>query len=244
MITIDSRVGSADLIKHFPSGMARLGRLEFGDVAFLGNGKDGEPVCIGFERKRIGDLVHSIDSGRLAGHQLIGMKHSYRFIYVIIEGIWRGNPRNGYIEEKRGKEWCTVSPNKQRIYVDSYVFNFINTIWVAYPNVNVWQTSNDRATARYIMSIYSWWTDKKFEEHRAHLANYEPYIDLTPPSPVLRVAKALVRGIGDKKAEAINEKFQNVASLIRATEEELREVYGIGSKLAGQMIKEIYSTEK
>lgn len=247
MITIDTKVGSKDLIKYFPKGVAELANLEFGDICFYGRGMKGKKVCIGFERKRLGggsdDLLQSIKSGRLAGHQLPGMLMSYDMIYIIVEGYWRANPRSGELEEYRGKSWRPVAHGR-RTYQASYIWNFINTQWVTSDKIKAWPTPDARGTALYIMSIYKWWNEKNFEDHRSHLVHYKPFVNMMPLSPVRRVIEALADGIGDRKSRVIDEYFPNVDCMMKASKEDWMSIPGVGPKLAERIIREIHSTEK
>src|SRR3989304_2010126 len=95
MVLVDDRVGSAglaDLLKD-----AILTTLEYGDCAFSGNGPNGI-IKIGVERKAISDLIQSINSGRLSGHQLPGLLETYDRVYLLVEGQWRGNRKDGIVE--------------------------------------------------------------------------------------------------------------------------------------------------
>ena len=72
----------ADLIKD-----SIIVRMDYGDAMVTGNGPCGQ-VDIGIERKRIGDLVNSITTGRLSGHQLPGLLAQYYKVYIIVEGMY------------------------------------------------------------------------------------------------------------------------------------------------------------
>ena len=73
--------------------------LEFGDAMFSGNGPDG--MClIGFERKRLSDLLTSMRDRRLSGRQMRGCWERYDFVWIVSEGIYREGT-GGEIEEWR-----------------------------------------------------------------------------------------------------------------------------------------------
>ena len=52
-------------------------RLEFGDATWTGSGPGGKTIQIGFEHKRLTDLIACIKDRRLAGSQLVGMYRMY-----------------------------------------------------------------------------------------------------------------------------------------------------------------------
>src|ERR1044071_4618368 len=90
ILRIDDRIGSVELAPLFQSYGIKpiVCRLEFGDLDFVGRGPQGGCAIV-VERKRINDLVSSIQSKRLSGHQTPGMARSYDYAYLIVEGIWR-----------------------------------------------------------------------------------------------------------------------------------------------------------
>src|SRR3954469_1333034 len=101
---IDRRIGSKDLLKPIiATGLdAEITELAFADVAFTGQGTNGVSVDIGIELKNLNDLVGSLRSGRLAGHQLPGLRSAYEFSWLIVEGLWRTNDA-GMVVTYQGK---------------------------------------------------------------------------------------------------------------------------------------------
>ena len=80
MIWVDSRIGSKDLAAPLTRlGLpAELTTLPFGDIAFEGQGDDRGPLTVGIEFKVLTDLVQSLRSGRLVGHQVPGLRQTWR----------------------------------------------------------------------------------------------------------------------------------------------------------------------
>jgi len=78
VISLDDRTGSKELTPLFhPYGIPiEVKRLDFGDLAFEGNGPHGRCAVV-IERKQITELVQAIESRRLSGHQLPGMADDY-----------------------------------------------------------------------------------------------------------------------------------------------------------------------
>jgi len=71
---IDKRDGSDYLCEPLKQlGLRRISTSPFADLAFTGRGNDDAPIEVGIEFKKLDDLVTSLRSGRLQGHQLPGM---------------------------------------------------------------------------------------------------------------------------------------------------------------------------
>src|ERR1035437_3942143 len=113
MILVDRRVGSNDLLAPLKAAGfdAQLVELAFGDIAFEGKGLNGTPLNVGVELKRLGDLVSSLRTGRLAGHQLPGLLRTYDYAWLLVEGQWRANAAGQVTTQKRSRLW-TVIPGK------------------------------------------------------------------------------------------------------------------------------------
>ena len=232
-ILIDSRTGSKDLLPYFDDGI--LTELKFGDVAFVGNGPEGN-VEIGVEIKRIADLVQSIANGRLAGHQVPGLVGTYYKVYLIVEGVWRPNPQTGVIQIYKGN-WFDMKTGREFTFAG--VWGFLNTLAVQ-AGIIVLPTTSIRSTVLAIQVMSKWWQEK-WERHHSLQVLYKP----TPPrlfTPArrpghihLRYIAAELPGIGWERALAVEKKFRTVQQMMDATEEEWREVEGIG-KVTAQMV--------
>jgi ERCC4-type nuclease len=101
-LLIDPRAGSEKLLEKFP-GECQSFTLEFGDVAFWGNGPDDVPWFIGIEYKQIEDVVGCIKSGRFTGTQLPGMMRLYDASFLLVEGISKPDPHSGQLVRYRGR---------------------------------------------------------------------------------------------------------------------------------------------
>jgi ERCC4-type nuclease len=219
--------------------------LEYGDLAFLGNGENkGEFLSVGIERKTLPDFISSFNTGRLTGHQLPGLLSTYDVIYLVIEGIWRINPESGYVEmAHRGSKWDLLTVDK-KVYDGRTIFGVINTLMIRC-NVKVWKTSNSKETVKFVQCLYHWWADKLLSEHASHLKPYLPVVDLKmcTPSLVYRVARELP-GIGDLKAKQIVKKFKTVANLVMADVSDWEKIEGIGKTLANRIIEKLHDEHK
>jgi ERCC4-type nuclease len=233
MILLDRRIGSSDLYAPLRAfGLpVELTTLESADVAWLGRGPEEEPVPIGVEIKRVGDLLTSITTGRLAGYQLPKLINEYRHAWLLIEGQYRSGAE-GLLETKQGTVWAPHALGRSP-WTYREVEGFLTTLEVR-AGVHVRRAWNRGETAALIVALYKWWTGKGYDEHRAHQAMYSPVADaglLYKPSLARRVAAELP-GIGIGKSGAVADRFKTVRTMVGASEAEWMDVPGIGKTLA------------
>jgi len=215
-------------MRIFPRGVAELVRLEYADFALFGHGEDGE-VAVGVERKTIGDFVNSMCSGRLSGHQLIGLMNAYHYVYLVLEGMFRANPRTGVLEVWSRGGYVEYRAGRRR-FMARDVWVFMNTLAVEC-GVRCYHCLTETDTACYVMALHHWW-GKEFGEHKGHLQPHNGrVVELSRQSLVRRVA-ACLDGVGWDRSKALDARFGTVRELVEATEEELRSVEGIGKVLA------------
>lgn len=165
MLQIDSRRGSGELTKYFHAyGISpQVTTLEFGDFAWTGEGPEGKSL-IAVERKRINDLIDSMKSKRLSGHQLGGIAETYDFAYLLVEGIWRPGDR-GELEINSGG-W---QPSRMKY---SSVINYLATLRHR-ANISHYRTASQTETAAVIVALYKYWQTPWYE-HKAHEQIYTP----------------------------------------------------------------------
>lgn len=236
MIYVDNRTGSKELLPLFPRGTAELTHLEYADFMFTGHYDDGD-IVIGIERKTIGDFVNCMCSGRFSGRQLIGMLNSYHYIYLVIEGVFRANPKTGVLEVYRYGGWHEYEAGRRR-FMARDIWAFMNTMQVVC-GLHCYHTSTPSDTAYYIRALKHWWT-KEYEEHKGHLQPHTgTMVELSRQTLVRRVA-ACLDGIGWGKAKAMDQAFGSVVELAVAREKELLEVEGIGKKLAKSVVEQLH----
>lgn len=241
MITLDDRAGSGELYNLLRSRSLpiKLGRLTFGDLAFLGNGPDGCPVPIGVEVKSINDVLTCITNGRFAGTQLPGLVATYEVYWLLVEGIWRCDPSSGVLQVLKRRDWVDAGFGQRR-----FMYRDLQT-WLLTlqqkAGLRVVTVSNWTEAAHWISTLYNWWTNKEWEEHRAHLAMDSSGGDwmldralLVRPTLCRRVA-AQLPGIGAGKSEAVANYFGTTKAMVEASETEWRLVQGIGPKIAGSV---------
>ena len=239
MITIDSRVGSGELLPLFPKGSAKLGYLDFGDFAFTGKGyTDGLPLLVGVERKTTTDLLSSMTSGRLSGRQVPGLLNSYNSVYLIIEGIWRPSPHSRILQHYRNGQWVPIRLGG-REFMTREIYNYINTLTTVC-GINCWRTQNKHETVAWLMSTYHWWCDKSMEEHRSHKQAHKPFVQLMSKKlPLLHRIAGELSGVGFNRSKDVAGHFNNLIEMALADEKEWRKIPGIGKGLSSTIVKEL-----
>lgn len=242
MIYLDNRIGSKELFTLMPKGLVELTRLEYGDASFLGRGADDVPMPIGVERKRLGDFLVSMTTGRLSGHQIPGLLASYDVVYLVLEGLWRPNPNNGLLEKPTARGWAPVSLGPRQ-FMAKEVWSYMNTLQIMV-NMHVWHSGTARSTAQWLTNLYHWWNNKPLDAHKGHLKPHKGCVQLSTKRPgiVQRVAAEL-GGVGFERSKAVAKKFGSLMELVLAAEEDWRSVEGIGKTLAKRIMKEIHNED-
>lgn len=220
-ILVDRRIGSRELLRPLrDAGLeCELETLEYGDVAFCGRGEAGADVQIGVELKTLGDLVQSLRSGRLAGHQLPGLQASYDHVWLIVEGDWRAN-RAGRIASYGGRfrGWET---HASKMTVDEMEKHLLTLDMLGGLHVR-FSRSRD-TTVRAMASLYRWWTDRDLDQHRSHITVHTPssFYKISD----FRAAVMRWPGIGLRTSKAVEEYFNgSIWQAANATEEEWAEL--------------------
>lgn len=234
-ILLDDRIGSKELLPYFkPYDIeVSLGHLDFADAMFWISGPGNKQCMVGVEIKNIFDLVSSMRSNRLSGHQLPGLLDLYEFVVIVVMGIYKVGD-DGELVVLKGKEWIALrTGNKPILWRE--VSNYLTTLEFKC-GVIVKQTTGLKETAAYIVSLFHWGNDKEWDKHDSHNAIYIPDIADNPTrrgsftrktvGPVELVASCLP-GVS-RKAWEFGKRFKTVAGMVQASEKELESVEGIG----------------
>ena len=242
MILLDRRIGSSDLYQPLRAfGLAvELTTLDVADVAWLGRGPGDEPVACGVEIKRIGDLIQSIHSGRLSGHQLPKLIRDYPHAWLLVEGRYRSGG-DGLLETKQGAQWLPHG-NGRRPLMYREIEGFLTTLELR-AGIHLRRTWDRPETAAVLAGLYHWWTGKAYEDHRAHVALHGTIQDsqlIYKPSLRRRIAAELP-GIGVEKSGAIADHFPTVRAMVEAGGEEWQTIPGIGKGLATKIVTSLNS---
>src|SRR5579859_1303291 len=215
MMFIDSRAGSIDLYAsmqkaNLPVQLADPD-LPYGDVYFVGRGIGGTGLNIGIEHKTVSDVINSIQTNRLQGHQLQGMREAeegaapfYDHCWLIIEGK-PSYDRQGMLIHRRGGKTFRMGMTINELYKRLTVLHLcggLNWLW--------FQTRRD--TVKWIDAFYHTWTDKDLDQHKSHLGLYEAPT-LIPVSQTVRTL-ATLPGVGLKVAKAAEKEFGSIKAAI------------------------------
>jgi ERCC4-type nuclease len=247
IIYCDPRSGSGDQIPFLRPILASYGiamelcdPLDGGDFFFSGNGESGD-CAIGFERKTIGDMISSMRSGRLTGHQIPNMLAMYEYSYIILEGIWRPN-KDGYIEQLYGHEFRAINFNSQP-YRYSELYRFLCSIKLKC-GIIIERTGSIQETAHLLANEFLWWS-KPWEEHSAHLAIHRPNLPnrrisnngTAQKSSFPKRVALQIDDVGIKTYTKVTDRFPTVRKMVEATEKEWREVPGIGVTMSKRIVR-------
>lgn len=195
-------------------------QLTAGDLAFSGRGIGGCPIKIGIEFKRLDssstDLAQSLRSGRLSGEQLpklLGERGAYDKAWLLIEGVWRTDPKTGLVTAYKGKHrgWQTIPGRMPGSEMEKRLLTL-----ELRGGLHVVRTNTRADTVRFIGALYRWWTDRDLDRHVSHLAVH----DAPTFRPVSDVAAALLKwpGVGYKAAAAAEISFGSVRIAATANE--------------------------
>jgi ERCC4-type nuclease len=246
MITVDNRGGSLGLegarrrLNDLRScgADAELGRLDFGDYGFAGNGPDGTTVMVGIELKRTQDLLLSLRGKRLVGHQLPGLNGMYDFPWLVTEGIWRSGA-DGAFEHYQGT-WQGAAISGRPLSMSTLQAWVLSAI-TPYPKVKYWHTGRAAETAGFVSTLHRWWTEKTYEEHRTSQCVYLPPPQLammSEPSDFLKMLVAGIDGLGWAKGRSVEDAVAGKFGRLRGMSvKELQKIEGVGAVLAARIQK-------
>lgn len=255
MILVDAARGSAELQPLLQRYGLHVDKehLQFADAMFEGYGPDGL-VGIGVERKRLQDMINCIHDARYTGHQRVGMERSYRFNFLVIEGLWRPEVLSGLMlfghPKKDGTTfWSDKSPAGDRVMYHTfrrYLFS------VSLARVVVLFTRDITHTCYDIHELYHYF-QKEWRKHTSLLAMHKgnfweksgradqlmviPTLDRKPP--LVRRWAAELEGIGVKKSEDAARLFRTPRTLALSEELDWMRIPGVGVETAQSVIRQI-----
>jgi ERCC4-type nuclease len=245
VIYIANDAGSAELSPLF-QGKApyTIQEMKAGDFAFSGHGPSGL-VSVGVERKTLGDLIGSMQSGRLTSHQLPTMAEYYDYSFLLVEGGFRANPETGLLEEFRKGGWENPRGGGTRGLTFQTIDHFLTTI--SLHGVRILRATSYTQTVQTVVSLYDYF-QTPWEKHKSFKAFHNP----PPPVPILYrvtekdsddiwqhwVCRLVVKelpGIGWEKSLGVADKFKTVRAAIMAPPEQWKTIEGIGTGIARRL---------
>lgn len=243
MILVDERVGSrhyADLIGR-DSIRCRLDSADLAFATFTGQG-------VGLEVKKVNDAINSMFSGRLADLQLPKMVEMFDVRYLIIEGMYRGDPENGVMQiwrefgSKRGVEcgrWYDAhrwEGSKKRLMYSQFE-QWLHTVSLETGTI-LEKTLSEHGTAQLARTLYNWHQKSR---HRSLHVMMEPQgegASVIRPSTLRRIAAQLPM-VGWERSAAVVKKFHSVRKMLLAPEEAWMEIEGIGKGIARKVVEAV-----
>jgi ERCC4-type nuclease len=239
MITLDSAVGSHELLALFPPGSADVGNLGFADAVFEGKGKGSDTVLVACERKTIPDFVQSCLNARLTGHQLPKMFENSDVQYLILEGLYRREPNSGLLLIKNNPGWERAGYGKQTIEysrIEQTIFSLQE-----FTPLKVIRTIDKRDTVDSLLSLFKWWS-QDYDSHSSHLGIYFGNDKCLYERMALTTKIATqLPGIGWKKALLIGKawSFRTLSKLMLSDKCDVKwtDIPGIGTVTQKQIIK-------
>ena len=240
-LLIDDRDGSKELMLHEPvRSTGVLTRLDYGDVAIVGNGPDG-PCMVGVEVKSIYDLISSINSGRLQATQLPGLMRDYEFRWFLYYSAYKSGPANELLVRRRGKKDWSIYRIGNRVVPFGYVESFL--VELSLLGVHIHRSHDLADAAAWVGVLHRWWS-KPWTAHKgmrtidhSRDVGFLPNIDADTRVRIA-VAHALP-GVGFERALAAARHFPSVAAMMDATVDEWCRVDGIGKTIAKSIVQTV-----
>ncbi len=229
MIFVTKAPNDAELMPHFPPGMAEFQPIAYGDTCFVGAPIDGIGTLACQERKKLGDMVSCIESGR----HIEQVRRAYQagwtrqtLILQLDQPIRKGT--GGFLEVRRGKEWSPYTVTGKEFHYDKLMAYLQEIYWLA--GVQVVTTRSTKESVEAIVYIYRALSIPPDSHHlldKYYSAPIPKVSMLGVPSLIERVAKELP-GVGWGRSKAIREKFGTVRAMVNGTDAEWLSVDGIG----------------
>jgi ERCC4-type nuclease len=247
-IYVDRRVGSRELedllgkgrgSKHPGHGIkTHLVELDSADFAFTCGHTHPNPFCdgdygcrIGVERKTISDLISSLLSGRMVGHQIPQMLTDYTCAWILVEGLWQPGAQ-GEVQVWRGHGWGTAHGKLNYMALSSWLVRFDV---MGGGRLKRWRTASTTETCAFLASLFRWW-QKEWEQHQVAVVEKmgaPQQAMMWRPSQMEKVAMSLV-GVGAKTAKKVCKGFGSVHEMMLATPKQWQAA-GLGKKLSYQV---------
>lgn len=208
MILVDYRDGSKELAEPLKAAglPVEVVTLDAGDVAFEGRGEGGKAVMVGIEYKKLSELVGSLRTERLQGHQLNKMRDpdsGYDYSWLFIEGELHYDTTGKLLR----KGWFHGKPQLKPLPGGMTVGELLRRIYVLHlcGGLNPWWTQTRRDTVTAIEILYRTWTDVDLDKHKSHMGIY----DAPTLVPISRFRQCVMKfpHVGVKASLAVEMQF-------------------------------------
>lgn len=242
MIWVDYRAGSKELI----APLKKLGlpvektTLEFGDLFWEGRGEKGAPVSIGVEFKTLREFIQAVRTERLQGYQMEGMRDTYKYSYLLVEGelLYDGT---GSLQIRKRFNRLEAMPGQMTVQEMLKRRNVLHLCG----GLNPIYTVNRDDTLQEIIALYRTWTDTNLDAHKSHIAIYEAS-SLVTISKFRRSVKTFP-GIGNRASLAVEKAFKgNLARASAASVDQWAAIETVGDngktrRLGTKVATDIYN---
>ena len=242
MLFVDYRAGSKELVAPLQAmGLpVEETTLDFSDVCFEGRGEGGKPVSIGIEFKKLPELVQSLRTQRFQGYQLKGMRTTFDYSYLFIEGELLYDAEGGLLR-RAGKRSFRPLPGQMSV---SELLKRLHVLHLR-GGVNPWWSVSRKDILQGIAALYHTWHDTDLDKHKSHLGIYNAP-SLLPVSSFRRTVYTFP-GVGMRASLAVEKHFGG--SLKRAvtapiaewaeiqTEDDKGNLRRLGTKVASQIVE-------
>ncbi len=260
MLFIDDRAGSKLLAPKFP-GECELTTLDAGDVAFFGNGPDGD-WFVGIEYKAVDDVVKCIQDGRFTGEQLPKMFKLFDMCFLLIEGNYQpdywgehvyGSPR--LMIPFKGNNGIRFGLSYQAF--DNWITSISMMSALAGKPCIIKRARDKKESVEIIKDLYKLF-QKPFDKHlslsrpdntKMHHVSYEVELvrvkpdDAGYPEFVLRKALYQIQGISWDLAGVLAKRYGLMETLMAVPQKELEDIDRIGKGLAKRIYTVLHGHE-
>ena len=251
MLYIDPRAGSNTLLDKFPDECEEL-TLDYGDVAFFGNGPDNITWFIGLEYKKLDDVVQCIKSGRFTGTQLPGMMRTFDMCFLLVEGIPKADDQ-GHLISYKGRNVSYRMGLPYQAY-DNFLSSVSMFSALSGKPCIVKTVGSQRETVRTINNLYLLF-QKKWEDHIAmsrpdrtkmQTISYDmsivPILPTDPEYPTYVLQKALfqIDRVGWDVAGVIAEKFGTMENALAVGVKEWQTIDHVGVVMADRIYRALH----
>jgi ERCC4-type nuclease len=260
VILVDPRAGSENLIEPLREfgHKVKSKRMKFGDVAFQLEGHP-EQCLLGIEYKKLDDLLNSLRTKRLVGHQLPGMVKTYRhFSVLLVEGIYAPDV-DGRVQQllksrrRKGRRKGGPSGKVYGLFETYGSWQYHTLQKMLYTicfrgGVHYARTLDLRETVHWIAALYEW-ARKGWNKHHSHLAFDQALIIrpdqtmLMKPSQVRAFAKE-IPGVGWERSRVVAKAFRYPVDMFEASKKDWLQLEGFGPVLAARAWETLHSRTK
>jgi ERCC4-type nuclease len=223
VLAVDDRIGSREFHKPLRrmGAPARIVRLEYADFAWHGSGPHGR-AHIGVERKTVSEILGAITDSRFTGRQLPGLLKTYDYVYLIVEGSAKIDPRSGVLM-MFGRE---AGFTRVRHLYSTYK-NFLTTL-AAKGRLIVEPTHGHVETTHLLHTLYGWW-QKPWASHKSayHVEETKPEAAILDERTVKRQVLAQLPYVGWERSRRVSQHFPSLRAAFTATEDDWMAALGV-----------------